>query len=80
MYVFAFDYATAQRGTAATPRRFGYSDMSSPVLYGMGLVSTADSPDPDLQTSFPPHMYVNVDTTYRLDVKRTFCTSASGPS
>ena len=52
------------------------------VLYGMGLVSTADSPDPDLQTSFPPPMYfyVNVDTTYRLDVKRTICTSASGPS
>ena len=61
VYVFAFDYATAQRGTAATPRRFGYGDMSSPVLYGMGLVSTADSPDPDLQTSFPPPMYVNVD-------------------
>ena len=50
------------------------------VLNGLGLVSTADLPDPDLQTSFPPPMYVNVDTTYRLDVKRTICTSANGPS
>jgi len=54
VYVFAFDYATAQRGTAATPRRFGYGDMSSPVLYGMGLVSTADSSSIKFEIFGPP--------------------------
>jgi hypothetical protein len=61
------DYSTAQRGTSATPVDPAMVIHQFSVLSGLGLVLTANSPDPG-----PPEnplicfLYINVDVIYRL--------------
>ncbi len=75
MYVFTSNNATAQRGTSDTPCRFGFSLRQFLVLFGLGLLLTADSPGSGLPESLFITTFMSTCTSVKdhgQDHRKTF--------